>query len=263
MKDLRPLLAEYRVMLMGPAMDSYMQTGRGYPDKMEVSIQPGMTLEPYSTYWGGAGSSLVSMGSFSYTGSLLSSLFRVGRYSSLAAGLKVFGNPHPHNWVSSSPTFYRDRLMTQTYAADRGVSLDFRPYEPEPGPISIGHDVWIGANVTLAPGITIGNGAVVASNAVVTKDVDPYTVVGGVAAKKLRDRFPTDISERLEDLGWWNYGPETMAGLSLEEPAKFCNEFAGRLAEGSILPFSPVPLTSDHIAERLLPSDIAALVPAG
>lgn len=263
MKDLRPLLAEYRVMLMGPAMESYVQTGRSYPDKTEVSIQPGMTLEPYSTYWGGTGSSLVSMGSFSYTGSILSGLFRVGRYSSIAAGLKVLGNPHPHNWVSNSPTFYRNQLMAKTYAADRGVGLDFRSYEPKPGPITIGHDVWIGANVTLVPGITIGNGAVVASNAVVTKDVEPYTLVGGVAAKKLRDRFPADVSDRLDALGWWNYGPEAMAGLSLDEPANFCNEFAGRLAEGSIQPFSPVPLTSDHIAERLLPSDLGSLVPVG
>ncbi len=53
-------------------------------------------------------------------------------------------------------------------------------------PITIGNHVWIGSNATILPGVTIGDWAVVAAGAVVTKDVPPYTVVGGVPAKVLR-----------------------------------------------------------------------------
>ena len=50
------------------------------------------------------------------------------------------------------------------------------------------HRVWIGPNAILLPGITIGEGAVVAAGSVVTHDVAPYTVVGGIPAKKINDR---------------------------------------------------------------------------
>lgn len=54
------------------------------------------------------------------------------------------------------------------------------------GSITIQADAWIGAGVVILPGITIGEGAVVGSNSVVTKDVPPYTVVGGVPAKPIK-----------------------------------------------------------------------------
>jgi len=56
------------------------------------------------------------------------------------------------------------------------------------GPIVIEDRAWISFRVTILPGVTIGEGAVVAANAVVTKDVAPYTVVGGIPAKKIGDR---------------------------------------------------------------------------
>lgn len=55
-------------------------------------------------------------------------------------------------------------------------------------PVSIGADVWIGASAIILPGVTIGDGAIVAAGAVVTKNVEPYTVVVGVPAQKLKDR---------------------------------------------------------------------------
>lgn len=56
------------------------------------------------------------------------------------------------------------------------------------GPVSIGNDVWIGANCVIVAGVTIGEGAVVAAGSVVTKNVDPYTFVGGVPAKFIKAR---------------------------------------------------------------------------
>jgi maltose O-acetyltransferase len=56
-------------------------------------------------------------------------------------------------------------------------------------PITIHNDVWIGGGVIILAGVTIGQGAIIAAGAVVTKNVEPYTIVGGVPAKKINNRI--------------------------------------------------------------------------
>src|SRR5690606_6383856 len=68
----------------------------------------------------------------------------------------------------------------------------------------IGNDVWIGANAIIKSGISIGDGAIIASGAVVTKNVEPFSVVGGVPAKHLKYRFNPDQISFLKDFKWWN-----------------------------------------------------------
>ncbi len=72
------------------------------------------------------------------------------------------------------------------------------------GDIVIGNDVWLGEGATIMPGIKIGDGAIVAAESVVTKNVSPYTVVGGNPATPLRDRFDVEVTSFLLDLKWWN-----------------------------------------------------------
>ena len=57
----------------------------------------------------------------------------------------------------------------------------------------IGHDVWIGSGVVVLRGVRIGNGAVIAAGSVVTRDVDAYTVVGGVPARYIKMRFADSV----------------------------------------------------------------------
>jgi hypothetical protein len=76
------------------------------------------------------------------------------------------------------------------------------------GDIVIGHDAWLGAGARIMGGVTVGDGAVVAAGAVVTRDVAPYTVVGGVPARVIRERFPSSQAERLGRLGWWHWPDE-------------------------------------------------------
>ena len=68
----------------------------------------------------------------------------------------------------------------------------------------IGNDVWIGSNVLLLNGITIGDGAIIAAGAVVTKDVQPYSISGGIPAKHIKFRFNNEEIDYLRNLKWWN-----------------------------------------------------------
>lgn len=72
----------------------------------------------------------------------------------------------------------------------------------------IGNDVWIGYDAVIMAGVKIGDGAIIGTRAVVTKDVEPYSIVGGVPAKEIRKRFATDIIEKLQNLQWWNWPVE-------------------------------------------------------
>ena len=73
------------------------------------------------------------------------------------------------------------------------------------GQIKIGHDVWVGANSCIMGGITIGTGAIIGAGSLVTKDVAPYTIVGGVPAKVIRTRFSNAAVEKLLASQWWNW----------------------------------------------------------
>ena len=73
------------------------------------------------------------------------------------------------------------------------------------GDIIIGNDVWIGAKSTIMSGVKIGHGAIVAAGAVVTKDVQPYSVVGGNPAKHIKFRFDERQIEKLLEINWWDW----------------------------------------------------------
>ena len=73
------------------------------------------------------------------------------------------------------------------------------------GDIVIGNDVWIGFEAVILSGVTIGDGAIIGTRAVVTKDVPPYTIVGGVPAKPIRKRFSDGVISELLKVQWWNW----------------------------------------------------------
>ena len=79
------------------------------------------------------------------------------------------------------------------------------------GDIVIGNDVWIGYEAVIFPGVTIGDGAVIGTRALVTKDVPPYTIVGGVPAKPIRKRFDPETIDLLLKTKWWDWPKERIA----------------------------------------------------
>lgn len=123
---------------------------------------------------------------------------KIGRFSSIGAGLKLFcGGNHSTSFVSSYPfgSVYPDFLK---------IRPD-RPIVFSNGDIRIGNDVWIGRDVTIMSGISIGDGSVIAANSHVVKDVEPYSIYGGNPAKFIRYKFSEEIIEMLLKLQWWNY----------------------------------------------------------
>lgn len=96
----------------------------------------------------------------------------------------------------------------------------------------IGNDVWIGCNSVVLEGVNIGDGAIVAAGSVVTKDVPPYTIVAGVPAKVIRQRFSDEMVERLLKTRWWNYGPNVLKGLQISDPKKCIDKLEERIQNG-------------------------------
>ena len=170
-----------------------------------------VTFEPPVRIHAGVTMRHCSIGAYSYVSNASNLRFvTCGRYCSLGDRIDSAPPGHPAHWLSSSAFFYDDKF-------EQGLTptpLDFTPQEP----ITIGNDVWIGSKVTIMGGVTIGDGAIVALGAVVTKDVEPYTIVGGVAAKPIRKRFDDKLIEDLLAFRWWRYdiGAARKSGLAVD-----------------------------------------------
>jgi acetyltransferase-like isoleucine patch superfamily enzyme len=141
----------------------------------------------------------VSLGLYSYIASDTSLVdISIGRFCSIGPGVKNHLGNHPSRvFVSTHPSFYSPDSPT-------GAFVDQVHFEGYGQNVEIGNDVWVGAESLLMDGITIGNGAIVAARSVVTKDVSPYSIVGGTPAKLIRYRFDEEEIELLEESQWWN-----------------------------------------------------------
>lgn len=130
---------------------------------------------------------------------------RIGRYSAIGSGVSVIRGQHPtKKFVSIHPSFYSpENAGSSICYVSKNLYEEYK-FTEEGYVVDIGNDVWIGNNVQLMEGISVGNGAIVAAGAIVTKDVQPYTVVGGVPAKWIKDRFSEKQKEFLNRLQWWN-----------------------------------------------------------
>ena len=127
----------------------------------------------------------------------------IGKFCSIACGAKFIFNCANHTLKSLStytfPLFFEEWDLPKSKVA---ASWDNK------GDIVIGNDVWIGYDAVIMAGVKIGDGAIIGTRAVVTKDVEPYSIVGGVPAKEIRKRFSPDVIEKLKSLQWWNWPEE-------------------------------------------------------
>lgn len=122
----------------------------------------------------------------------------IGKFCQIASGVTFIMNGANH---------LQDSISTYPFAifgADWKNAMEGKSY-PSKGDTRVGNDVWIGFDVTIMPGVTIGDGAIIGSKSVVTKDVPPYTIVGGNPAKEIRKRFTEAQIEELIQLKWWDW----------------------------------------------------------
>lgn len=127
----------------------------------------------------------------------------IGSYCSIAKNVQIFmGGMHRTNWVSTYPfhAFF-----------DEGSHI--QNGEITNGDVIIGSDVWLCQDATILSGVTIGHGAVVANGAIVTKDVAPYSIVGGNPAKHIRWRFDEATRNALLNIAWWDWQEEEVLSV--------------------------------------------------
>lgn len=180
----------------------------------------------------------VKIGAFSYIVSGYLCGVDIGRYCSFGENVQIGRQSHPIDWLSTSPFLYlksNDILSYVDFNDDIGIkevqSFPFAPTRLKK--IEIGNDVWIGHGAIILPGVKIGNGAIIAAGAVVSKNVMPYSVVGGNPAKFIKFRLPISLIQKLEESEWWNYNPEILNRYPIWSPKDFTDKF---ISEKNSLP---------------------------
>jgi hypothetical protein len=163
--------------------------------------QVNTTLGRYTEVGRGTRLAQVEMGDYSYCDRFCDlSNVTIGKFSNIASFVRVGATDHPldraslHHFMYRSASYWEDAEEDADWFARRAARR-----------ATIGHDTWIGHNAQIKPEVSVGHGAVVASGAIVTKDVAPYTIVGGVTATKIRDRYAPGIAARMMELAWWDW----------------------------------------------------------
>jgi chloramphenicol O-acetyltransferase type B len=125
---------------------------------------------------------------------------KIGKFCSIGPGVKIVLGNHPTDLISTHPTFYSNNKPFKT--------ISKQMYYDEYKGVIIGNDVWIGEDVLIPGGIKIGDGAIITSRAVITKDVAPYSIVGGIPAKLIKYRFNDEEIMYLIKFKWWDKNDE-------------------------------------------------------
>lgn len=130
---------------------------------------------------------------------------KIGKFCSIACGAKFLFTSANHTLRSLST--YPFPIFFEEWGLD---AKNICEAWDNKGDIVIENDVWIGFEAVILSGVTIGDGAIIGTRAVVTKDVPPYTIVGGIPAKPIRKRFDDETISQLEALNWWDWNEETI-----------------------------------------------------
>lgn len=127
----------------------------------------------------------------------------VGNFTAIGEDTVAGLGQHPTNYLTYHSIFYKK--------GNWGWHDDWVKYPEgfqENKPITIGNNVWIGTRVVILDGVNIGDNSIIATGAIVTKDVPPYSIVGGVPAKVIKTLFDEDMRKRLDEIQWWNLSDE-------------------------------------------------------
>lgn len=145
---------------------------------------------------------------------------KIGKFCSIGPNVQIILGKHPSKFVSSHPMFYANNKPFKTFSD--------KTYIEEYDHVKIGHDVWIAEGVLIPGGVTIGNGAIITARSVVTKDVEPYSIVGGIPAKHIKYRFEDEIIKKINDSEWWNWDKNKLKAnfKSFHDPLDFIKKIS-------------------------------------
>ncbi|MEM6310502.1 MAG: chloramphenicol acetyltransferase [Pseudomonadota bacterium] len=151
----------------------------------------------------GAGTRIaqVQLGDYSYCDRMCDlSNAQIGKFANIASFVRIGATDHPldraslHHFMYRSADYWPDAEQDEDWFAKRRARVAY-----------IGNDTWIGHNAQIKPEVRVGHGAVIASGAIVTKDVAPYTIVGGLPASPIRRRLSQELADRMIALAWWDW----------------------------------------------------------
>lgn len=197
-----------------------------------------------------------SIGAFSFFGKNLSAKFidKIGRFCSIGENVTIGFHNNSTSMLATSPLFYFPESQFQDFHDwknnDNFVNQNRYQYEKNvtkfKEKITIGNDVFIGANVCILNGVTIGHGAVIATGAVVNNNIPPYTIVAGVPAKTVKQRFSNSVIEELLSIEWWNYSITLLKDIDMSNPEKFIPVLRNRILSATPVIYDTVTLDAEN-----------------
>lgn len=162
---------------------------------------------------------------------------QIGRYCSIARTVQHVPANHPTEALTTHPALYESKFGV--------VDADMCDGEP----LIIEDDVWIGHHTIILPQCRfIGRGAVIGAGSILTRDVQPYTIVAGNPARKLKARFPADLVAEIEESRWWEKSTEELREMLERSPEAVMNPTAECLHR---LRMGPAPQSTELAQSRM------------
>lgn len=141
---------------------------------------------------------------------------KIGKYCSIAKDVNFIMDDANHSIgsITSFPIF--DNLYNDNEHIGTSTKSEFLALNRKKQGITVGNDVWIGLGSTILPGVVIGDGVTIAAGSIVSSSIPPYSVVGGVPAKVIRNKCNEEAKSQMQAIAWWNWSEETIENRALD-----------------------------------------------